>query len=96
MVPPDPIPNSEVKRHSADDSVDVIHVKVGHCQAFNTKPPGCPLAARGFSFMVGNVLIFTTKDACDNFAGSEIGRTQCARRASHKDVASQSRTNVFV
>ena len=38
LVPPDLISNSEVKRYSADDSVDVIHVKVGHCQALNTKP----------------------------------------------------------
>ncbi len=34
--PPDPIPNSEVKLLSADDSVGFPHVKVGHCQAFNT------------------------------------------------------------
>ena len=38
-VPPDPIPNSEVKTHSADDSVGSPHVKVGHCQALNTKSP---------------------------------------------------------
>jgi hypothetical protein len=31
--PPDPIPNSEVKLLSADDSVGSPHVKVGHCQA---------------------------------------------------------------
>ncbi len=36
MVPPDPIPNSVVKRNSADDSVGSPHVKVGHCQAPNT------------------------------------------------------------
>ena len=36
-VPPDPIPNSEVKMLSADDSVGSPHVKVGHCQALNTK-----------------------------------------------------------
>ena len=33
VVPPDPIPNSEVKRSSADDSVGSPHVKVGHRQA---------------------------------------------------------------
>ena len=38
MEPPDPIPNSEVKRCIADDSVGLPHVKVGHCQALNTKP----------------------------------------------------------
>jgi hypothetical protein len=36
--PPDPIPNSEVKPLSADDSVAVCHVKVGNCQALDTKP----------------------------------------------------------
>ena len=37
LDPPDPIPNSEVKRNCADDSVGSPHVKVGHCQALNTK-----------------------------------------------------------
>ena len=36
MEPPDPIPNSEVKRFSADGSVGSPHVRVGHCQALNT------------------------------------------------------------
>ena len=34
MEPPDPIPNSEVKRTRADGSVRSPHVRVGHCQAF--------------------------------------------------------------
>ncbi len=33
MEPPDPIPNSEVKRFSADGSVGFPHVRVGHRQA---------------------------------------------------------------
>ena len=37
--PPDTIPNSEVKPPSADGSVGLPHVRVGHCQAPNTKPP---------------------------------------------------------
>ena len=37
-VPPESIPNSEVKRISGDGSVGFPHVRVGHCQAFNTKP----------------------------------------------------------
>ena len=37
-VPPDPIPNSEVKPLSADDSVADCHVKVGNCQALIPKP----------------------------------------------------------
>ena len=36
--PPDPISNSEVKTLSADGSVGSPHVRVGHCQALNTKP----------------------------------------------------------
>ena len=36
VEPPDPIPNSEVKRTRADGSVRSPHVRVGHCQAFNT------------------------------------------------------------
>ncbi len=36
--PPDPIPNSEVKLLSADDSVGSPHVKVGHCQASISTP----------------------------------------------------------
>ena len=35
--PPDPIPNSEVKPLSADDSVAGCHVKVGHRQALKSK-----------------------------------------------------------
>jgi hypothetical protein len=38
--PPDPIPNSEVKPLSADDSVAVCHVKVGNRQALNTQTQG--------------------------------------------------------
>ena len=40
LDPPDPIPNSEVKRNCADDSVGFPHVKVGHCQAVIPKSPG--------------------------------------------------------
>ena len=39
LEPPDPIPNSEVKRLSADGSVGSPHVRVGHCQASNMKTP---------------------------------------------------------
>jgi hypothetical protein len=37
--PPDPIPNSEVKLLSADDSVGPPHVKVGHRQDPTVGPP---------------------------------------------------------
>ena len=39
MVPPDPMPNSEVKRRSADGSVGSPHVRVGNCQASIKKNP---------------------------------------------------------
>ena len=39
MEPPDPIPNSEVKRCIADGSVGFPHVRVGHCQAPKKENP---------------------------------------------------------
>ncbi len=39
VVPPDPIPNSEVKRNRADGSVGSPHVRVGHFQTPNTIKP---------------------------------------------------------
>ena len=35
VEPPDPIPNSDVKRNIADGSVGFPHVRVGHRQALN-------------------------------------------------------------
>ena len=40
VVPPDPMPNSEVKRRSADGSVGSPHARVGNCQASNCSKPG--------------------------------------------------------
>ena len=40
LEPPDPIPNSAVKRLSADGSVGFPHVRVGHRQA-SIQKPGC-------------------------------------------------------
>ena len=37
VAPPDPMPNSEVKRSCADGSVGSPHVRVGHRQAPNFK-----------------------------------------------------------
>ena len=34
VVTPDPIPNSEVKHFSSDDTSNLIRGKVGHCRAF--------------------------------------------------------------
>ena len=39
LEPPDPIPNSEVKRCIADGSVGLPHVRVGQRQAPNRKAP---------------------------------------------------------
>ena len=38
LEPPDPIPNSEVKRCIADGSVGYPHVRVGHRQALIPNP----------------------------------------------------------
>ena len=49
VEPPDPIPNSEVKRKRADGSVGSPHVRVGHCQApFREPRLRC---SRGFCFL---------------------------------------------
>ena len=56
LDPPDPIPNSEVKRFSADGSVGSPHVRVGHCQAFIRRKPRTR-CVRGFfslKIFIGN------------------------------------------
>lgn len=47
MEPPDPIPNSVVKRVLADGSVEFLHVRVGHRQALILKTP-IVIHCRGF------------------------------------------------
>ena len=42
VVPPDPIPNSAVKRNRADGSVGSPHARVGHRQAFIRNQPSHP------------------------------------------------------
>ena len=51
VVPPDPMPNSEVKRSCADDSVRSPHVKVGHRQAPNYDKPHPSLKGGVFSLI---------------------------------------------
>ncbi len=60
--PPDSMPNSEVKHNSADGSVGLPHVRVGHRQALNcimlnrhcgvvvqlVRIPACHAGGRGF------------------------------------------------
>ena len=50
LEPPDPIPNSEVKRRIADGSVGFPHVRVGHRQASIPNPPVAQ-APGGFVFV---------------------------------------------
>ena len=57
--PPDPIPNSEVKPLSADGSVGFPHVRVGHRQALNTKPP-IALQLGVFLYEVSNIIDIDT------------------------------------
>ncbi len=47
VEPPEPIPNSEVKRSRADGSVGFPHVRVGHRQALILKIPN-RIAVRDF------------------------------------------------
>ena len=49
MDPPDPMPNSVVKRNSADGSVGSPHVRVGHRQASKQKTP---VSERCWSFFM--------------------------------------------
>ena len=49
VVPPDPMPNSEVKRRSADGSVGSPHARVGNCQASNKERT--PTERPGFFFV---------------------------------------------
>lgn len=48
--PPDPLPNSEVKPLSADGSVGLPHVRVGHRQALKYKRPPSRMC-RGFFYI---------------------------------------------
>ena len=48
LEPPDPIPNSEVKRRIADGSVVLHHVRVGHRQA----PIRNPRSLSGLGFLL--------------------------------------------
>ena len=49
MEPPVPIPNTEVKRRSADGSVELVYARVGRCQYF---PPLHPVYRREGGFFV--------------------------------------------
>ena len=61
LDPPDPIPNSEVKRFSADGSVGFPHVRVGHRQACIPKNPSVIYLAGGFFLPAINKMKLRTK-----------------------------------
>ena len=52
MVPPDPIPNSEVKHCYADGSVGLPHVRVGHRQVVNIEPRAEELGVFVYGFLL--------------------------------------------
>ena len=54
VVPPESMPNSEVKRSIADGSVGFPHVRVGHRQVLNVEPRAEELGV--FVYGVFNIL----------------------------------------
>ena len=61
MEPPDPIPNSEVKRISVDDSVGSPHAKVDHPQGLILDEPSLLKDSEGF-FLAGVFYLFYLDD----------------------------------
>ena len=64
LEPPDPFPNSEVKRRIADGSVGSPHVRVGHRQA----PTAKPQISNGLGFFYDQKILDSclVKSAADN------------------------------
>jgi len=82
LEPPDPIPNSVVKRFSADGSVGSPHVRVGHRQALFWKPsPGwvffCP--SRQVSISLPECLFDTTLSTLEA-QGSRMDEMYASKR----------------
>ena len=76
MVPPDPMPNSEVKRRSADGSVGSPHARVGNCQASN-KTKGS-VERLGLLFYL--LLVGERSPEQDKSAGSGFERCEATAR----------------
>jgi hypothetical protein len=72
VVPPDPMPNSEVKRRSADGSVGSPHARVGNCQASN-KTKNLSLTA-GVFCLSGIRKLSARAWACDKRVGNTFER----------------------
>ena len=79
VVPPDPMPNSEVKRRSADGSVGSPHARVGNCQASN-KAKGS-VGRLGLLFYL--LFVGERSPNQDKSAGSGFCRAK-ARLAAHR------------
>ncbi len=62
VEPPEPIPNSEVKRSSADGSVGFPHVRVGHRQALILKIPS--------HFVIGD--FFCLQESADHKVSGDL------------------------
>ena len=75
VVPPDPMPNSEVKRRSADGSVGSPHVRVGNCQASNKAES--PVERPGFLFY----LLFVGERSPEEDKSAGSGFERCAATA---------------
>ncbi len=92
VVPPDPMPNSEVKRRSADGSVGSPHARVGNCQASNRRTS--PVRkCRAFSFAC--CLSVSALLRRDKSAGSGFARCAAtARRAAGRTPAVAARHQI--
>ena len=77
MVPPDPMPNSEVKRRSADGSVGSPHVRVGNRQASN-KAKG-PVERLGLLLLL--YLLFADERSPEQDKSAGSGFERCAATA---------------
>ena len=77
VVPPDPMPNSEVKRRSADGSVGSPHVRVGNCQASNKTKDS--VERLGLLFLL--YLLFADERSPEQDKSAGSGFERCAATA---------------
>ena len=80
LEPPDPIPNSVVKRRIADGSVVLHHVRVGHRQA----PIRNPRSPSGLGFLLGGA---ENRAACRVRCAHQQGRRQLGARGAPYDMS---------
>ena len=96
--PPDPIPNSEVKLLSADDSVGLPHVKVGHRQVLIPKAPYSKEYG-AFSFMARWCLLLLQRAHVTISLGpiclAQIGSIEGCSDGEHQDDANQRNRTAF-